>query len=87
MPNPKPPPSSGPPAFTPEETAHNLTPREQEILLAISRGLSNREVASMLHLSMATVRTHLEHIYAKLDVTNRTEAVTEGYRKGIITLE
>lgn len=72
---------------SPEETPHNLTPREQEILLAISKGFSNREVASMLHLSMATVRTHLEHIYAKLDVTNRTEAVTEGYRKGIITLE
>ncbi len=70
-----------------EETPHNLTPREQEILLTISKGFSNREVAELLHVSMATVRTHLEHIYAKLDVTNRTEAVTEGYKKGIIPLE
>ena len=69
------------------EIAHNLTPREQEILLTISKGFSNREVAELLHVSMATVRTHLEHIYAKLDVTNRTEAVTEGYKKGIIPLE
>lgn len=87
-PPPQPPSSSSEvPAASPEDSSHNLTPREQEILLAISKGLSNREVASMLHVSMATVRTHLEHIYAKLDVTNRTEAVTEGYRKGIITLE
>lgn len=87
-PPPQPPSSSSAvPTTSPEDSSPNLTPREQEILLAISRGLSNREVASMLHVSMATVRTHLEHIYAKLDVTNRTEAVTEGYRKGIITLE
>ncbi len=84
VPPPREPQAPPPPS---EESDHNLTPREQEILLAISRGLSNREVAAMLHVSMATVRTHLEHIYAKLDVTNRTEAVTEGYRKGIITLE
>lgn len=70
-----------------EESPHNLTPREQEILLTISKGFSNREVAELLHVSMATVRTHLEHIYAKLEVTNRTEAVTEGYKKGIIPLE
>ena len=71
----------------PEDTPHNLTPREQEILLTISKGFSNREVAELLHVSMATVRTHLEHIYAKLEVTNRTEAVTEGYKKGIIPLD
>ncbi len=69
------------------EEPHNLTPREQEILLTISKGFSNREVAELLHVSMATVRTHLEHIYMKLEVTNRTEAVTEGYKKGIIPLE
>ncbi len=63
-----------------------LTAREVEILQLISKGLSNSEAAGVLTLSKATVRTHLEHIYEKLDVTNRVEAVTEGIRKGIIEL-
>jgi DNA-binding NarL/FixJ family response regulator len=61
-----------------------LTERETEILQLISKGLSNSEAAGALGLSRATVRTHLEHIYQKLDVTNRVEAVAEGIRKGII---
>jgi DNA-binding NarL/FixJ family response regulator len=61
-----------------------LSPREREILQLIGKGLSNSEAASVLKLSRATVRTHLEHIYAKLDVTNRVEAVTEGIRHGLI---
>jgi len=64
----------------------SLSPREQEILVLISKGLSNPQVASTLGVSRATVRTHLEHIYAKLDVSNRTEAVTEGIKKGLIDL-
>ncbi|MCD6498214.1 MAG: response regulator transcription factor [Deltaproteobacteria bacterium] len=63
-----------------------LSPRETEVLQVIAKGMSNREAAEILHLSRSTVRTHLEHIYAKLDVTNRTEAVAEGIRKGIIDL-
>lgn len=61
-----------------------LTERETEILQIIARGLSNSEAAEVLKLSRATVRTHLEHIYAKLQVTNRVEAVTEGIRHGLI---
>ncbi len=61
-----------------------LTNREVEILQIIAKGLSNTEAAEVLGVSRATVRTHLEHIYAKLDVTNRVEAVTEGIRKGLI---
>jgi DNA-binding NarL/FixJ family response regulator len=64
----------------------SLSPREQEILVLISKGLSNPQVASTLGVSRATVRTHLEHIYSKLDVSNRTEAVTEGIKKGLIEL-
>ena len=64
-----------------------LTKRENEILQVIAKGLSNREVAHALGLSMATVRTHLEHIYTKLDVTNSTEAVTEGIRNGYIPID
>ena len=68
------------------EAASILTDRELEILQIIAKGLSNNEAAKVLGLSKATIRTHLEHIYEKLDVTNRVEAVTEGIRKGIINL-
>ena len=63
-----------------------VSPREHEILRLIAKGLSNPQVASTLGVSRATVRTHLEHIYTKLDVSNRTEAVTEGIKKGLIDL-
>ena len=63
-----------------------LTDRELEILQIIAKGLSNNEAAKVVGLSKATIRTHLEHIYEKLDVTNRVEAVTEGIRQGIINL-
>jgi DNA-binding NarL/FixJ family response regulator len=63
-----------------------LTERELECLQIIAKGLSNNEAARVLGLSKATIRTHLEHIYHKLDVTNRVEAVTEGIRQGIIDL-
>jgi DNA-binding NarL/FixJ family response regulator len=63
-----------------------LSPREQEILKLIAKGLSNSEVATAIGVSRATVRTHLEHIYAKLEVSNRTEAVTEGIKQGLIDL-
>ena len=69
-----------------EKSTTRLSPRETEILVQISKGLSNPQVASTLGVSRATVRTHLEHIYAKLDVSNRTEAVTEGIKKGLIDL-
>ncbi len=70
----------------PGEVACVLTDRELEILQIIAKGLSNNEAAKVLGLSKATIRTHLEHIYEKLDVTNRVEAVTEGIRQGIINL-
>ena len=71
---------------TPSEAASMLTDRELEILQIIAKGLSNNEAAKVLGLSKATIRTHLEHIYEKLDVTNRVEAVTEGIRQGIINI-
>ena len=78
-----------PPAVPPlreEPPTRPLTGREIDILRLIAKGLSNNEAAHVLDLSRATVRTHLEHIYEKLDVTNRVEAVTEGLRKGIIEI-
>ena len=70
----------------PEPSGRPLTQREIDILRLIAKGLSNAEAARVLSLSRATVRTHLEHIYEKLEVTNRVEAVTEGLRKGIIEM-
>jgi DNA-binding CsgD family transcriptional regulator len=55
-----------------------------EILQIIAKGLSNAEAAKVLKISRATIRTHLEHIYAKMAVSNRVEAITEGIRQGLI---
>ena len=84
--------SAGAEAATPSapakagETPRPLSERETEILQLIAKGVSNTEAARALGLSKATIRTHLEHIYQKLEVTNRVEAVTEGIRKGIISV-
>ncbi len=69
-----------------EPPTRPLTEREIDILRLIAKGLSNNEAAGVLGLSRSTVRTHLEHIYEKLEVTNRVEAVTEGLRKGLIEM-
>jgi DNA-binding NarL/FixJ family response regulator len=82
-PGPKPAPATG---QRPEPPTRPLTGREIDILRLIAKGLSNNEAAGVLSLSRATVRTHLEHIYEKLEVTNRVEAVTEGLRKGLIEM-
>jgi DNA-binding NarL/FixJ family response regulator len=75
-----------PPTLPGEPEGKKLSARETEILQLIAKGVSNTEAASMLTLSKATIRTHLEHIYRKLEVTNRVEAVTEGLRKGLIQM-
>ena len=60
-----------------------LTRRELEILGAVSRGLSNREVARELFLSDQTVKFHLHNIYGKLGVSNRTEATAAAHGLGL----
>jgi DNA-binding NarL/FixJ family response regulator len=57
-----------------DESVH-LTTREEEALVSLSRGYSNKEIADRLHVSVDTVRTHLKHIYEKLHVRSRAEAV------------
>jgi DNA-binding NarL/FixJ family response regulator len=74
------------PPMAAEPMLKPLSEREKEILQLIAKGVSNSEAAAMLTVSKATIRTHLEHIYRKLEVTNRVEAVTEGLRKGIIQM-
>ncbi len=79
-----PPAPAAPPDLEPD--LKPLSDREKEILQLIAKGVSNSEAARLLTLSKATIRTHLEHIYRKLEVTNRVEAVTEGIRKGLISV-
>jgi DNA-binding NarL/FixJ family response regulator len=64
-----------------------LTSRELEVLELLAEGLLNKEIAQKLHISEATVKTHLLHIYAKLNVDGRTAAVTEALKRGILRLE
>jgi two-component system, NarL family, nitrate/nitrite response regulator NarL len=62
-----------------------LTGREGEILRSLATGASAPEIATQLHLSPATVKTHLHNLYAKLGVSDRAAAVAEGMRRGLIT--
>ncbi|HJQ90721.1 MAG TPA: response regulator transcription factor [Acidimicrobiia bacterium] len=64
-----------------------LSTREVEVLLEVADGLSNKEVGRMLHISEATVKTHLLHIFAKLGVEDRTAAVTTALERGIIRID
>ena len=59
-----------------------LSPRELEILALLSKGITNKEIALRLGISPETVRTHLGHIYEKLHVQSRTEAVTKYLKAG-----
>jgi two-component system nitrate/nitrite response regulator NarL len=61
-----------------------LTHRELEILALTAGGSSARQVAEALTLSPATVRTHLQHLYAKLGVSDRAAAVAEAMRRGLL---
>lgn len=61
-----------------------LTPREQEVLALIADGLSNREIAERLVLSLSTVQSHYAHIGKKLNLHNRTELVKYAMRHGLI---
>ncbi len=63
-----------------------LSAREIEVLELVARGHSNRELARELHLSEATVKTHLIHVFDKLGVDDRTAAVTAALEQGILRL-
>jgi Response regulator containing a CheY-like receiver domain and an HTH DNA-binding domain len=63
-----------------------LTPREREVLLLVSRGNSNRQVAASLCISEKTAKNHLSAIFAKLGASDRTQAVVLGIRGGIVSM-
>lgn len=62
-----------------------LSNRELEVLILIAQGLSNREIATKLFISEATVKTHLIHLYEKLEVNDRAAAVSAAYERGLLT--
>ena len=62
----------------------SLSEREIEIVRLVAKGFSNDELAERLHLSPDTIKVHLRHIYEKLGVESRVEAVTEAMRTGLV---
>jgi DNA-binding NarL/FixJ family response regulator len=67
-----------------DRTAPRLSPRELEVLGLVAEGASNPEIAQRLHVAEATVKTHLLHAFEKLDVSDRTRAVTRAMELGLL---
>lgn len=69
------------------KTSQCLHPRELEVLKLATKGMSNKDIADALSISVRTVQSHLVNIYSKLNVSSRTEAVTQALKEGWIILE
>jgi DNA-binding NarL/FixJ family response regulator len=90
--------AGGEPALTPRVTARlmghlrdghaeTLSAREIEVLALVATGNKNRDIAKRLHVGESTVKSHLVHIYRKLDVDDRTHAVTVAIERGLLRLD
>ena len=69
-----------------EQVVDRLTGRERQVLQLTAQGMANKQIAASLDISENTVKFHLSSLYAKLGVTNRTEAVRAGARRGWVVL-
>ena len=67
-----------------DENIYQLTPREKEILVALSEGVSYKAMASQFYISLDTVRSHIKNIYQKMQVHNQLEAVARARSSGIV---
>lgn len=71
--------------FAPEgKEDHSLTPREVEILHQLVLGLDNQEIADKLFISRETVRNHIKHVYEKLHVHSKSQAVAKAIKQGLV---
>jgi DNA-binding NarL/FixJ family response regulator len=68
-------------------THQALTSREFEVLGMLVKGLSNKEIGAQLHVREVTVKQHVSHLFQKLNVSDRTQAVTAALQRGIIQLD
>jgi len=73
------------PAFVTPPADDMLTDRERDVLRLIGAGLSNSEIAVHLRVSESTVKTHVNHVFAKIKARDRAQAVTYAFRNGIAT--
>lgn len=72
------------PRATATERLDGLTERERDVLKVVARGASNQEVAAQLHISEATVKSHLGHVLTKLDLRDRAAAIVFAYEHGLV---
>ncbi|MEU9381748.1 response regulator transcription factor [Streptomyces sp. NPDC048279] len=72
-----------PAAAVATEAPDGLTARETEVLVLIAEGLTNQEIARRLHVSTATVKTHINNLFAKTGLKDRAQAVRYAYGKGL----
>src|SRR5690625_178191 len=72
---------------TEQETSSPVSPRELAILQLVAEGHSNNQIGRTLHISEATVKTHLIRLYDKLGAADRASAVSLAYRQGLLSTE
>jgi DNA-binding NarL/FixJ family response regulator len=72
--------------LTSRKLFEDLTPREEKVLQLLVKGLANKQIGDLINVTEYTVKDHLKSIFGKLQVVDRTEAVTAAIQRGIIHL-